>query len=175
MNEKLCLVIWRFYSALRLVLCFLLLIPAAIFKNLLAIVAGILHLTLVVIFLLTAIWIILLLPLLLFSWMSMCPAVGWVFAIFGLPFALVAEIILQFMPSFSVLRDPNDGNARAYWRKVVMAESFPFSMEFSPFGKRLKRRMASKMVLVSFEQTPIIKDFLPDDLYGDGEWMLDGI
>ena len=172
-NEKMCFYIWKLHTGMMILPKFLLLIPGGIFKNILALVVGILHLTIVLVALLTMIWFLLLLPMLMFSILSKIPIVGWLFALFGLPIAIVSEMFLECMPSFAVLTDPNDAGARTYWGKIITAESYPFSIEFSPLGKRFKKRESSRKIFMSLERTPIVGKFLPDDFFDDDERMLD--
>ena len=160
MNDSICLFVWRMNRVLMVLPKFLLLIPAAIFKNLLAIISGTLNITFLVLILLSVLWLLLLLPLLTFSILSRIPIIGWLFSLVGLPFAIMSEIFMCLMPSFAVLYNTNDENARAYWSKVAIAESYPFSIEFSPLKNRFQMRGAAKTIFEHFMNQPIIKSFI---------------
>ena len=162
MNEKICYRIWQLHTLLMVIPNLLLLVPAAIFKNLLAFIAGLLHMTLIVLLLQTVMWTIIVLPMLLLSGLSRIPVVGWMFSVVGLPVAMIAEIFLSFMPSFAVLSNPEDGDARAYWSKVMRAESYPFSIEFSPLGNGFSKRTSAQKIFTHFCNQPILRSFLND-------------
>lgn len=168
-NDKLCYAIWQFHNVLMIIPKFLLLIPAALFKNILALLFGLDRGIPLVggaiesIFLsaLSLIWIVVALPLILFSLLSRIPLVGFIFAVLGLPFAIIADIFLEISPSFGPLSNPEDSNACAYWAKVLIAESYPFSLEFAFHDtKRLKKRFQFGLLLGYYRGQPPINRFL---------------
>ena len=81
--------------------------------------------------LLTIVWFVLQAPLFIFAGLSKIPGVGFIFAAIGIPVAVLVNMIFNCLPSFARLRDPSDIDARAYWRKSIIIESYPFCIEFS--------------------------------------------
>lgn len=135
MNNQICYNIWKVFYLVKAFAFVLYVIPAIIIKNLIGVIAaifGVIPLVdLLVLTLLTIVWFVLLVPLFIFAGLSKIPGVGFIFAAIGIPVAVLINMIFDCLPSFARLRDPSDIDARAYWRKSIIIESYPFCIEFS--------------------------------------------
>lgn len=135
MNNQICYNIWKVFYSVKAFALFLYFIPAIIIKNLIGVIAaifGVIPLVdLLVLTLLTIVWFVLLVPLFIFAGLSKIPGVGFIFAAIGIPVAVLVNMIFNCLPSFARLHDPSDTDARAYWRKSIIIESYPFCIEFS--------------------------------------------
>ena len=131
MNNQICYNIWKIFYSVKTFALFLSFIPAIIIKNVIGVIAVIPLVNLLIISLVSILWLILQAPLFIFAGLSKIPGVGFVFAAIGIPVAVLVNMIFNCLPSFARLRDPSDIDARAYWRKSIIVESYPFCIEFS--------------------------------------------
>lgn len=131
MNNQICYNIWKVFYSVKTFALFFSFIPGIIIKNVIGVIAVIPLVNLLVISLVSILWFILQVPLFLFAGLSKIPGVGFIFAAIGIPVAVLVDMIFNCLPSFARLRDPSDIDARAYWRKSIIVESYPFCIEFS--------------------------------------------
>lgn len=131
MNNQICYNIWKVFYSVKTFALFLSFIPGIIIKNVIGVIAAIPIVDLLVISLVSILWFVLQVPLFIFAGLSKIPGVGFIFAAIGMPVAVLVNMIFNCLPSFARLRDPSDIDARLYWRKSIIVESYPFCIEFS--------------------------------------------
>lgn len=158
MNNKMRYFIWALFNTIVTICNFVMLIPAAILKNTLGLLAAIPVLGLLIVLSMSLIWCIILSILITLSWLSKIPIVGFVFALSGMPVIILAYVVFSFMPSFARLRDVNDPNAVSYWQKEILIHSYPFSLEF--FKRDFMSNPQTTKIFDHLSNDPILRSFL---------------
>ena len=167
-NEQISYWLHLTYRAIMLPVKMILLLPAALFKNVLALILGIIGCIPLMNLLIDATFGLVhdcfVFVVLAFSLCSKIPFVGWLFTFVGIPVAMIYTIVLEILPSFARLADTSDPKAHLTWHRQIIADSYPFSIEFSPYGKRFKKRKVAERIL-SFLDTPPMGKFIPEDYF----------
>jgi len=167
-NESINLAIQRLFSFLHVIMGFITIIPGVITKNLLGLLCAIPLVGTIIVLGLSLVWMLCFFVLLIFSFASKAKFVGWLFSLIGLPMAIVSKAFLDLSPSFGVLFDPKDINARAYWTKCVIVESYPFSIEFTKFWNNRNRSDSAYAIRDQLLQSDPLKRFVD---FNSDDWM----
>lgn len=165
-NESINLAIQRLFSLLHVIIGFITIILGVITKTILGLLCAIPLVGIVIVLGLSLVWTLCFFVLIMFSFASKVKFVGWVFSLIGLPMAIASKAFLDLTPSFGVLSDPKDLNARTYWAKCVIVESYPFSIEFTNFWNERNRSNSAYAIrdqLLQSEPLNRFADFDSDD------------